>query len=145
VPIKLEREWQVPTADRKTTDRADYTTEIVTNVDVTVQTARLAAVTRSSSDVIQSGINNAYNTDWIATGVFNKFIGTLFCNRNCTIYLEQSIDGENEDAQTTQAYTGGAYDGMFSLELTAPYVRLRVVAAVNTTVFRVWSRLSEGA
>lgn len=145
MPIKLERQWAVPTADRKATDRADYTQDIITNVDVTVQAERLAAVIRSSIENILAGATDAYNSGWLATGDFNKFIGTLFCDRNCTIYLEQSIDGETLDAQTTQAYTGEAYDGTFSLELTSPYVRLRIVAAINTTTFRVWNRLSSGA
>lgn len=147
MPIKLEREWSVPDADRKTTDRADYTQDVITNVDVTVQTERLAAITKSSSDPIQSGIGNAYNTDWIVTGDFNKLIGFMRANANCTIYLEESLDGEaiDPDTQTTQAYTADATDGRFSFEITAPYVRLRIVAATNTTVFRVWSRLSSGA
>lgn len=145
MPIKLEREWAVPVADRKTTDRADYTQDIITNVDVTVQAERLEAVIKSSTENISAGLANAYDSDWLATGDYNKFIGILFCDKDCTIYLEQSINGEDLDAQITQAYTGGDYDGNFSLELTAPYVRLRVVAAVTTTTFRIWSRLSSGA
>lgn len=141
----VQDSWEVKDEDRVTIDRPDYTTEQVVNVDVTVQAERLAKILQASTTPIQSGADNAYNTGWIETGDFNKFIGTLFSDKACTIYLEQSTDQENLDAQVTQAYTGGAYDGVFSLELTSPYVRLRVVAAANTAVFRVWSRLSMGA
>ncbi len=138
-------EKEVPDADRVSNDRPDFTTEQVVNVDVTVQTERLEALVQRSTTLIASEAANAYNTGWIEIGDFNKFIGTVFSDQNLTIYLEQSTDEENLDSQITQAYTGGAYDGVFSLELTSPYVRLRVVAAANTAAFRVWSRLSMGA
>ncbi|MHA1955541.1 MAG: hypothetical protein ACW968_01325 [Candidatus Thorarchaeota archaeon] len=135
---------EVPESERVTTDRPDYTMEQVP-ISVSIQQERAAAVINSSTTPIESGSSNAYATGWLTTGDYNKLVGTLFANAVCTIYLEQSNDGETLHSQQTQSYTSGAYDGVFSWEITAPYVRLRVIATTNTTTFNVWSRLSSGA
>ncbi len=142
MPIKLEREWLVPDADRKTTDRGDYTTDVITNVDVTVQRDRLAAVIESSIEAILAGVSNAYNSGWLETGDFTRIRGGIYSDKNCTIYIEQSDDGTTLIVQTSQTYTGKDYDGGFIEDIVMPYVRLRVVAATDTTTFRVWNRLS---
>jgi hypothetical protein len=72
----------------------------------------------------------------------------MYSNQDATIYIEQSIDGETVHSRQTQAYTGGSVApavASWSYELTAPYVRLRVVSAATPTAFAVWTRLSNGA
>lgn len=144
--IEVRDTREIPDNQRMVGDRPDYTIEQI-DVDVTVAAERLAAVIRSSAELIQAGVDNQYSTGWLATGDFHRLIGFVKSDVNCTIYLEESLDGEaaSPDTQTTQAYTANATDGRFSFELTAPYVRLRIVAAVDTTTFRIWSRLSAGA
>jgi hypothetical protein len=147
VPIKLEREWAVPAADRKTTDRADYTMDVITNVDVTVQTERLARITKTSTDNIAPGESGEYDSDWFETGDYNKLVGHVFADQPLTVYLDQSDDGETLRVQTTKTYLASLYDGGFSIEVVAPYFRVRVRNTGNstTTVFVAWTRLSTGA
>ena len=147
MPIKLEREWAVPEADRKTTDRADYTTDVITNVDVTVQAERLEAIIKSSTENITPGESGEYDSDWFETGDYNKIIGLAFADQNLTVYLEQSDDGENLRVQNTLASLASTFSAGFSVEIIASYFRIRVrnTGSATTTTFTVWARLSTGA
>lgn len=137
----------IPEDERVYTDRADYTQDVITNVDVTVQAERRALVTRTSTDNIAPGESNEYNSDWFETGDYNKLIGHVFANQNLTIYLDQSDDGENLRVQTERTYLTNTFDGGFSIEIIAPYFRIRIrnTGGSKTSTFVVWSRLSTGA
>ena len=143
--VKTETSKSLAGSSRLGHGRADYTQDVVSNVNVSVQTERLAAVIKSSNVVPAAA---GYDSDWLGTGDFNKLVGTMFADQNCTIYIEQSVDGETIHSQQTQAYTASSTtpaQSTWSYEITAPYVRLRVVPAATPTVFTVWTRLSNGA
>ena len=142
MPIKIEREWEVPEADRKITDRADYTMEQSNiNVDVDVQAERVEGITfANSTDPIASG--EEYDSDWQVAGEFVYIRGNVFSSATGTIYIEQSNDGIILAVQSTQSYTGGAYNGGFVENIVAPQIRVRFVPAAAAATFRVWARLS---
>lgn len=143
MPVKLEREWSVPAADRKTTDRPDYTSEQSNvNVSVDVQTDRIEAIIiANSTDNVNS--TDGYEGSWSPTGEFIKTRGAVFSNESGTIFIEQSTDGSTLVVQTTQAYTGASYAGGFVEDIVLPYVRVRFMpTAGTTTTFIIWARLS---
>jgi len=119
--------------------RADYTTDVISNVNVTVQEERLAAVMKSSIIAITT---SEYNSDWFATGDYIKVRGGVFSNASGTLYIEQSDDGSTLIVQTTKAYTGASYSGGFIEDVVMPYVRVRFVPTGAATTFRIRARLS---
>jgi len=137
---------EIATADRVSTDRPDYTVEPVPiNVSVQQERAIAALIIKTSADIPPTA---GYDSEFFQTGNYNKLIGILFSNRACTIYIEQSIDGTNIHSQQTQAYTASSVlpaESMWSYEITAPYIRVKVIPATTPTIFQVWSRLSSGA
>lgn len=142
---RIKKTIEVKSADRLTGDRADYTTDIRSYVDVDVQTERLAGVTFANSTTpIEAGSDNAYTSSWQSAGDYNKFIGAVYADQDVTIYLEQSHDGETVHVRSTQSYTGANLDGWFGVDIALPYCRVRVVADSDLSTFMVWARLSTG-
>lgn len=133
---------KIPLEERVSTDRPDYTIEqSPVNVDVDVQATRVEGITfANSTDPIAT--DEEYDSDWKVAGEFVYIRGNVFSSASGTIYLEQSNDEENLAVQTTQAYTGGDYDGGFVENIVAPYVRVRFVPSAAAATFRVWARLS---
>lgn len=142
--VVVKQEYEIPTADRVTRDRPDFTFEqSPINVDVDVQATRVEGITIAhSTDPISSG--EEYDSDWHATGEFVYVRGSVYSSASGTIYIEQSIDGETLNVQTTQEFifTGGVYTGGFIEDIVAPYIRIRFDPTAAATTLRVWARLS---
>ncbi|QII11243.1 hypothetical protein KsCSTR_18640 [Candidatus Kuenenia stuttgartiensis] len=66
---------------------------------------------------------------------FRNISGTLYSDQNCTLYIEQSQDGENWDYSSSFAVTGGTGTG-FVVDVLATFARMRIVngATPQTTL-----------
>lgn len=86
-------------------------------------------------------------TNSFRTAGFNKITGIIYADQDLTVYIDQSIDGKNWD-ETTEAknYTAESNDCAFSVEIVAPYVRIRFVnnSGDDTTECRRFVQLSAG-
>jgi len=131
--------------------RADYTTDVISNVDVTVQSERMAAAifanTNSAIDTEPTlpTPTDVYDSDWQEAGSYTVVRGFIHSDSGGTIYLEQSSDSSTTKTtrvQTTQVYVANAVNGGFTEEIVAKYIRLRFVPSGNTTLFVAWARLS---
>lgn len=88
-----------------------------------------------------------YTGTQFATAGYNKIIGSVYSNATGTLYVDQSQDGTNYDVIDTIAYVGGVFTGGFSVEVVAPYARIRFIDTPVTaqTAFRLYAYLSSGA
>jgi len=86
-------------------------------------------------------------TDSFETAGYNKVTGLIYADQDLTIYVDQSIDMSNWDVVTTINYIGTATDGGFSVEIIAPYARVRFdnSSGSDTESCRKTVRLSAGA
>jgi len=71
----------------------------------------------------------------------DRLTGLIFSDKSGNLLIDQSIDGTNWDVTQTLAVVGGTGQG-FSVELLAPYYRVRFVPSADTTVFRLAARLA---
>lgn len=149
--IKVTELDDVATEDRVTSDRPDYTSD-VTDVSVTIQAQRLAAVTFADVDTVNNADDenptpsSAYNSGWQSAGSYTKIRGHIWANQAGTIYIEQtneiSSDSPLARVQSTQSYSASSESGGFTEEIVAPYVRIRFVPTTAPTQFVAWARLS---
>ncbi len=73
------------------------------------------------------------------SGLADRVAGLVFSNQAGTLLIQQSLDGGNwdyEDSIAVLANVGKA----FSIELYAPYYRVKYTPTVNPTVFRLAAR-----
>jgi len=133
--------------------RADYTTDVISNVDVTVQSERLSTVIFANVNSVTDAEPTlptptvVYASDWQEAGNYTMIRGHIHSDSSGTIYLEQSSDSSATKTayiETTQAYIANSEAGGFTEDIAAKYVRLRFVPTGNTTLFVAWARLSAG-
>jgi len=131
--------------------RADYTTDIISNVNVTVQADRLSTIIFSNvnstvdTDPVLPTTADDYDSGWQATGDYTMIRGHMYSNQAGTIYMEQSsmtADTKTAQVQTTQAYLAAGVNGGFTEDIVATYIRIRFIPTVNPTIFVSWARLS---
>lgn len=68
-----------------------------------------------------------------------RITGTVFADQAGTLYVDQSSDGTNFDTTTSVSVTAST-GAPFSVEVVAPYGRLRYVnGATAQTVFRLYA------
>ena len=72
---------------------------------------------------------------------YGYIVGSVYSDRNGTLYVEQTEDGVNYDIQETLAYVAGALQGWYTPVL-APNARVRFTNAAGaaTTTFRLVAR-----
>ena len=152
-PFKVKNLKTIPSDDENLgTGRADYSTDIVSNVSVSVQQSRLSTITFSNvnSEVDATPTlpttTDDYDSGWQAAGDYTVIRGHMYADQSGTIYIEQSSETRTEKTvrvQTTQDYVVATpMIGGFTEEVVATYVRVRFVPTVNPTVFVSWARLS---
>jgi len=109
--------------------------------------ARKLIEAAADSTTTNLGDGATYTGSQFATAGYNKITGTVYSNRSGTLYVDQSPDGTNYDIVDSISYTGGNTDGGFSVEVVAPYARVRFTnsAGAAQTAFRLYARLSSGA
>lgn len=72
---------------------------------------------------------------------YARITGTVYSDQAGTLYIEQSPDGTNWDTATSLSVSAATATS-FSVEVVAPYARLRYVnGATAQTVFRLYSFL----
>jgi hypothetical protein len=92
-----------------------------------------------------ANINNgaSYTGSMKNVQLFSKIVGTIFADRNLTLYVDFSSDGTNFDYSNSTSVTAST-GATFSVEVCAPWVRLRITNASggNTTILRayMWAR-----
>jgi len=86
-------------------------------------------------------------TDSFETAGYNKITGLIYADQSLTVYIDQSIDMTNWDVVSIVNYIGTATDGGFSVEIIAPYARVRFdnSSGSDTEKCRKTVRLSAGA
>lgn len=92
-----------------------------------------SGVVPTTASPFVSGTLNADLSDRIAGVVFSDTAGTL--------HVEQSVDGNNWDLDTTVAVAANVGSPV-SVELVAPFYRVRYVPTTNPAVFRLAVRTS---
>jgi hypothetical protein len=109
--------------------------------------ARLVKRTLADSTITNLADGATYTGAQFATDGYNKLVGSVYSNATGTLYVDQSQDGTNYDVIDTIAYVGAAVTGGFSVEIVAPYARVRYVDTAGTaqTSFRLFAYLSTGA
>lgn len=80
------------------------------------------------------------------TNGYNKITGFIYADQDLTVYIEQSFDNSNWDVQSTLNYTAETLSGGFSVEVIAPYARVRFSnsSGTDTSECRKLVRLSAG-
>jgi hypothetical protein len=83
------------------------------------------------------------NKFWVSKGESSletgRIVGTVYSDKDGTLYVEQSSDGLSWDVIDSFTVTGGSGLG-FSAEKVAEHARVRYVnAAVDQTVFRLYA------
>ncbi len=70
----------------------------------------------------------SYTGAWIDAADYQSLAATCYSDEDCTLWVEFSPDGTNEDAAESLAVTGGVVNqGLSALPRRSPYVRLVVV------------------
>lgn len=82
-----------------------------------------------------------YISGTLQAGLDDRIAGVIFSDTAGTLHVEQSIDGNNWDLDDTIAVTGGQ-GARVSVELVAPYYRMRFVPTTNGSAFRLAVRTS---
>ena len=85
--------------------------------------------------------------DLIETTGYNKITGFVFADQNLTIYVDQSFNQTHWDVVSTIPYVGNSTGGAISVEIIAPYARVRFdnSSGTDTSKCRKIIRLSAGA
>jgi hypothetical protein len=138
--IKTSNEiMQADTADIKNTN-TNLDTKIITsntNAVVAVSSASRLELIDSTTTPLQA--NATYTSQQYNVSGFKRVCGTCFADAAGTLYIDQSSNGTNYDYTST--FNVKASKGLsFSVEITAPYVRIRYTNG-NTaqTVFRLFT------
>lgn len=102
-------------------------------------TGQVSALLDSTTTPLGDGLT--YTGASKACDKYARIIGSIFTDHASTLYIDQSQDGTNWDYSSNFAVT--ASTGLaFSVEVVAPYCRLRVVnsAGAAQTVLRAYIR-----
>jgi len=82
-----------------------------------------------------------YTSAQVSTQGYGRIVGTLLADVAGTLYVDQSNDGVNYDSISSFTYPGGSLAYAFSVEVVAPYFRIRYTdGAVNQATFRLMAR-----
>lgn len=82
-----------------------------------------------------------YNSGARQTGAGDRIVGLVFSDTAGNLYVDQSGDGTNWDYTDSVAVAAGAGQKI-SVELVAPYYRVRYVPTTNPVAFRLTARQS---
>jgi len=76
--------------------------------------------------------SETYTGDWKDVDGYNKLCGMVYADQACTLYIEQSQDGSNADSQSLvkSISASDAVNSAYSVEVVAPYARMRIVNGV---------------
>jgi hypothetical protein len=81
-------------------------------------------------------------SDTLQAGREDYLVGLVFSDQGGTLLIEQGIDGQNWDFDTTVTVVGGT-GKEFKQDIYAPYIRLTYTnGATPQTVFRLAARFS---
>lgn len=108
--------------------------------------ARKVKTTLADSTIVNLADGATYTGAQFATEGYQKIIGSVFSNAAGTLYVDQSQDITNYDVIETIAYAAGSVLVGFSVEIVAPYARIRFIDTAGTaqTSFRLFAYLSTG-
>lgn len=84
-----------------------------------------------------------YNSGDLLGGGADRITGVVFCNQGGSLIVEQSISGEDAEWDLSESIAVVANTGKgFSVELLAPYYRIRFTPTADAATFRLAARTS---
>lgn len=81
-----------------------------------------------------------YTSDVFYTAGFGRIVGTILSDASGSLYIDQSSDGTHWDFVTTVSVTGTTttVGASFSVEVVAPYARVRFAPSTTNSVLRLY-------
>lgn len=117
--------------------------ESANNVEQTIATVSDDKITVAGSTTNDTPgetikLNQVVYTDWKDAACMSKIVGSITSSGNCTVVVQQSMDGVNVDHSTSISVTGGT-----SKEIDVPvylkYARLKITNGdADQTTFRAY-------
>jgi hypothetical protein len=72
-------------------------------------------------------IDEFYYGEWRPIRDFSYLTGTINCDQNCTVYIDQSRDGVNVDNTNSFSVTGGTGESWKYAVVVSGYARVRIL------------------
>jgi hypothetical protein len=116
-----------------------YFSKLQQNVVVSAGNSSVAALGGGDTFTGPSTLPTAQSTLGVAGIQVN-----LFTNQNCTVYVDQSMEGTNWDVTDTFSYYAALGGNSWTVQATASYVRVRITnlnASVQASPFRLQTAL----
>jgi hypothetical protein len=109
----------------------------VIQLPTNLQSSRQGTLDSTTTALAASGTYTTASA--VSCAVYRRIVGSVYCDQDGTLNVQQSPDGTDWDVTSTFTVTGGTGQG-FSVEVVAPYMRLDYVNGTTAqTTFRLYA------